>query len=116
MATLENKSHQFILPDDGGRSGEKALEGAEIPEDLQVQVHDPESTEAYPIVTYTWILSRKHYDDKREADALKALLLHCLEDRQQVIAQDLGYIKLPSSVVDRLRTELQKITATPTST
>jgi len=112
MAALENRSHRFILPDEEGKSGEKALEGAEIPEDLQIQVHDPASSEAYPIATYTWILTRKHYDDKREADALKALLLHCLEDRQQGIAQELGYIRLPSPVVDRLRTELQKVTAT----
>jgi phosphate transport system substrate-binding protein len=111
MAALENKSHEFILPDEDGRSGEKALEGAEIPDDLQIKVADPTSREAYPIVTYTWILSRKHYEDPHEADSLKTLLLHCLEDPQQKIAQELGYVKMPSPVIDRLRTELQKLTA-----
>jgi phosphate transport system substrate-binding protein len=113
MAALENRSHRFILPDEEGRSGDKALEGAEIPEDLQIKVPDPTSSEAYPIVTYTWVLSRRHYENKREANTLKALLLHCLEDRQQRIAQELGYVRLPSSLVDRLRTEVQNITATP---
>jgi phosphate transport system substrate-binding protein len=111
MAALENQSHEFILPDEDGRSGEKALEGAEIPADLQIRVPDPKSSQAYPIVTYTWILSRKHYEDPREAKSLKALLLHCLEDPQQKIAQELGYVRIPRPVIARLRTELQQLTA-----
>jgi phosphate transport system substrate-binding protein len=113
MAALENKSHRFILPDDKGKSGEKALEGATVPDDLQIRVSDPTSREAYPIVTYTWILVRKHYEDKREADTLKALLLHCLEDGQQSLAQDLGYLTLPGAVVARLRAAIAEITTTP---
>ena len=113
MAALENQSHRFILPDDDGKSGEKALEDAEIPADLQIKVPDPKSSEAYPIVTYTWILSRRHYEDRREAETLKTLLLTCLEDRQQKIAQELGYVRMPAPVVARLRAELQKLAATP---
>jgi len=113
MAALENQSHQFILPDGKGKSGAKALEGATVPNDLQIRAPDPTSAEAYPIVTYTWILVRKHYEDKRDADTLKALLLHCLEDGQQSLAQDLGYVTLPSAVVARLRAAIQTITTTP---
>jgi phosphate transport system substrate-binding protein len=109
-AALENQAHQFIQADESGKSGEKALEGAEIPEDLQIRVPDPKAPDAYPIVTYTWVLSRKHYDDKREAEALKAVLLRCLDDREQQIAQELGYLKMPSELVARLRSELEKIT------
>ena len=61
-------------------------------------------------MTYTWILSRKHYDDKREAEALKAVLRRCLEDSEQQIAQQLGYLKMPPELVARLRSELEKIT------
>jgi phosphate transport system substrate-binding protein len=110
MAALENQSHRFVQADDAGKSGEKALEGAEVPEDLQIRVPDPKAPDAYPIVTYTWVLSRKHYDDKREAEALKSVLRHCLDEEQQKIAQELGYVKMPSELLDRLRTELDKIT------
>jgi len=113
MAALENRSHVFIVPDANGKSGEKALEGAEIPEDLQIEVPDPQSAEAYPIVTYTWVLSRRHYDDKSEADELKALWLHCLDDPQQRVAHELGYVRMPPQVVARLRMEIQKIAASP---
>ncbi|MGD0674086.1 MAG: phosphate ABC transporter substrate-binding protein PstS [Polyangiaceae bacterium] len=113
MAALENQSHRFILPDKDGRAGEKALEGAAVPEDLQIKVSDPTSAEAYPIVTYTWILSRKHYDDPGEANALKTLWLHCLDDSQQQVAQELGYVKLPSAIVARLRAAIGHINASP---
>src|SRR5262249_39441965 len=31
MAALENRSHEFILPDESGKGGQRALEGAKIP-------------------------------------------------------------------------------------
>jgi phosphate transport system substrate-binding protein len=108
-AALENQAHQFMQADEAGKFGEKALEGAAIPEDLQIRVSDPTARDAYPIVTYTWIMSRKHYDDKREADALKAVLRRCLDDSEQQIAQQLGYLKMPPDLVARLRSELEKI-------
>jgi phosphate transport system substrate-binding protein len=110
MAALENRTHQFILPDDTGRSGARALAGAEIPDDLQIRVADPENDGAYPIVTYTWVLCRRHYDDARQAAAIKALLLDCLSDARQDVAVQLGYLRLPKDVVDRLKVELDKLT------
>jgi phosphate transport system substrate-binding protein len=111
MAALENRAHEFISPDDDGRAGARALEGAPIPADLQIRVPDPENRGAYPIVTYTWVLCRKRYDDRRQVATLKALLGDCLTDRKQALAQELGYLKLPSSVVDRLRSELDQVSA-----
>ena len=109
MAALENQAHQFVTADADGKAGQKALEGAEIPQDLQIHVSDPKAPEAYPIVTYTWVLSRRHYDDPRQAQALKQVLRRCLDDQQQKIAGELGYLKLPNDVVARLRSELDKI-------
>jgi phosphate transport system substrate-binding protein len=111
MAALENHSRQFVAPDADGKSGALALEGAAIPQDLQIRVADPETSGAYPIVTYTWVLSRRHYDDPREAATLKTLLLDCLTDRKQEIARQLGYVRLPEAVIDRIRTELESLTA-----
>jgi len=55
------------------------------------------------------VLSRRHYDDPRQAQALKQVLRRCLDDQQQKIAGELGYLKLPNDVVARLRSELDKI-------
>jgi phosphate transport system substrate-binding protein len=111
IAALENRAGQYIVPDESGTAGQRALEGAAIPDDLQIRVPDPAARDAYPIVTYTWILSRRHYDDPREAQELQALLLECLSDDNQEVARQLGYVKLPPDVVARLRTEVQKLGA-----
>jgi phosphate transport system substrate-binding protein len=110
-AALENHSHEFVVPDAEGKSGQLALEGATIPKDLQIRVSDPETSGAYPILTYTWVLSRKHYDDPREAATLKALLLDCLTEGKQEVARQLGYVRLPGAVIDRIRSELQTLAA-----
>jgi phosphate transport system substrate-binding protein len=108
-AALENRAHQFMPADESGTSGQKALEGAEIPDDLQIRVPDPKAPDAYPIVTYTWVLSRKHYDNKRDAEALKAVLLRCLDDHEQQVAEELGYLRMPAALITRVRSELEKI-------
>lgn len=112
MAALENHSHEFIAPSADGGSGERALEGAGIPTDLQIRVPDPERIGAYPIVTYTWVLSRRHYDDPREAMTLQTVLLDCLSDSKQEVARQLGYLKVPAAVIDRVRAELRTLVAT----
>jgi phosphate transport system substrate-binding protein len=110
MAALENHAREFIAPDDAGKAGERALEGAPIPQDLQIHVVDPPASGAYPIVTYTWVLCRRHYRDPREAETLKALFTDCLDDRNQEVARQLGYVRMPAAVVERLRAEIQGLT------
>jgi phosphate transport system substrate-binding protein len=106
MAALENRSREFVVPDPGGHAEELALEGATIPPDLQIRVPDPGTPGAYPIVTYTWVLLRRHYDDPAAIETLRPILEECLEDPQQEVAVQLGYVKLPHDVVARLRAEL----------
>jgi phosphate transport system substrate-binding protein len=86
-----------------------ALEGIELPDNMRVYVSDPAGHDAYPIVTLTWILLYRHYDNPKKAEAIKRLFQWCLTDGQQH-AEALGYAPLPRmiasrslSVLDRLR-------------
>jgi phosphate transport system substrate-binding protein len=99
MAVLENRSGRHIAP--GAESGKAALAGAKIPDNLRVFIPDPEGKDAYPIVTYTWMLCRQKYADPEQAYALKDMLRYCLGDGQKVAAE-LGYIPLPENVVSRV--------------
>jgi phosphate transport system substrate-binding protein len=111
-ASLQNHTGKFVAP--STETGRKALEGAKIPDDLQIKVPDPTiNADAYPIVTYTWILCRKQYQSGKEAETLKAVLRFALEDRQQEIGEQLGYIRLPMDVVERTRQALENITVAP---
>jgi phosphate transport system substrate-binding protein len=106
MAVLENKSGNFVVPTTA--SGQAALASAQLPEDMIVWASDPDAKEAYPIVTYTWLLCYKQYQDKKKLDVLKDLLDYCLTDGQKE-AEGLGYIPVPAEVLQKVKAAVQKI-------
>jgi phosphate transport system substrate-binding protein len=106
MAILENKAGEFVAPTTA--SGQAALAAAEFPADLIAWVPDPEAKDAYPIVTYTWILAYKQYADKNKLEALKGVLTYGLTEGQKD-AEALGYLPLPAPVVDKVKAALLNI-------
>jgi len=96
MATLENKSGAYVAPSTA--SGQAALAGAELPENLRAFLPDPAGADAYPIVTYTWLLAYRKYDNAKTAASLKAVVRYCLDEGQKV-SEEMGYVPLPQNVV-----------------
>ncbi|MGD1914057.1 MAG: phosphate ABC transporter substrate-binding protein PstS [Rivularia sp. (in: cyanobacteria)] len=99
MAALENKAGKFIVPSDEAAS--KALGAIELPNNLRAFISDPEGDESYPIVTYTWILAYKKYDNPATAKAVEAMIEYGLTEGQKVSTQ-LGYVPLPQNVVEQV--------------
>ncbi|MBV8055491.1 MAG: phosphate ABC transporter substrate-binding protein PstS [Deltaproteobacteria bacterium] len=97
MALLENKSGKYVKAD--LNTGKDALSGVQLPENLRAWITDPAGPDAYPIVTYTWLLCYKKYQNPKTADALKSVIKYGLTQGQSFSA-DLGYIPLPGNVVD----------------
>jgi phosphate transport system substrate-binding protein len=108
MAVLENRAGQYIAPNPD--SGRAALEGAKIPDNLRLFIPDPEGKDAYPIVTYTWMLCYKTYPDERKLRVLQDVLRYGLTDGQQ-LAADLGYIPLPPGVAGRVLDAVERLGA-----
>jgi phosphate transport system substrate-binding protein len=106
MAALENKSGKFVAPTPA--SGTAALASAKMDEDLIAWVDDPENKEAYPIVTYTWLLLYKNYPDKKKSALLQDLLKYVLTDGQKE-AEPLGYIPLPKPVSEKVLAAVKNI-------
>jgi phosphate transport system substrate-binding protein len=107
MASLENKNGAFVPPTP--ESGAAALVNFQIPDNLHVNVPDPEGADAYPIVTCTWLLCARHHDDAKKAQELKNVIRYCLTDGQKISAE-LGYIPLPEELRDRCLVALDQIT------
>jgi phosphate transport system substrate-binding protein len=107
MAVLENKSGAYITATTA--SGQAALASAQLPENLIVWVADPEPKDAYPIVTYTWLLVYKKYD-KSKLGVLQDLLRFGLSDGQKD-AEPLGYIPMPAPVVEKVKAAIDTIKA-----
>jgi phosphate transport system substrate-binding protein len=97
MALLENKSGAFVKPSEESCSA--ALASADLPENLRAYVPDPGGSDAYPVVTFSWILLYRNYDHQKAA-ALRDLFRWCLE-RGQHYSPDLGYVRLPANVATK---------------
>jgi phosphate transport system substrate-binding protein len=100
MASLENRDGKFIAP--GLEGGQAALANAVIPENMIVWVPDPAGDTSYPIVTYTWMIFYKKYEDPKKAEALRKMVVYCLDEGQK-ISDKAGYIPLPKNVVEKVR-------------
>ena len=106
IAALENQAGQFVEP--SPTTGLKGLETATMPANLKVFVTDPAGTDAYPIVTYSWILAYQTYEDVAKGEALKAVLKWGLLEGQQ-FSEQLGYVPLPPDVVEQAVTAVEQI-------
>jgi len=98
-ALLENKAGKFVAP--SLKSSATALAAVELPADMRAWVTDPAGDESYPIVTYTWILAKKKYDDKAKSAALKSMLKWSLTDGQK-LSEGLYYVALPEPVATKV--------------
>src|SRR5271157_6248682 len=106
MATLENKSGNYVAATT--ESAEAALASAELPPDMIVWVSDPAGADAYPIVTYTWMLLYKKYEDKDKLAALRGLIDYSVTDGQKE-SESLGYVPLPDSVAQKVKAAADSI-------
>jgi len=106
MASLQNKSGNFIAPTDA--SGASTLANVELPANLRVWPADPTGAEDYPIATFTWLLLYKNYPDATKLKALKGFVTYGLTDGQK-LAPELGYIPLPAAVVTKAQAALDTV-------
>lgn len=106
FASLENKAGKFVMPSDASAS--KTLEAVELPENFRAFISDPEGDEAYPVVTYTWMMTHKKYDDPAKAKAVEAMIEYGLTEGQKNSAE-LGYVPLPKNVVEKVASAADQI-------
>jgi phosphate transport system substrate-binding protein len=107
MALLENKSGEYVAATT--ESGQATLASAQLPDDLVVWASDPDSKDAYPIVTYTWLILYRHYSDQKKLNVLQDLLKYALGDGQKD-SEPLGYIPLPAPVAEKVKAAVQNVT------
>src|SRR5919202_1880545 len=106
MASLEKIKGKLVAHTD--QSAAKTLETVQLPENLRAFITDPEGDEAYPIVTYTWMLVHKKYPDADKAKAVEAMVEYGLTEGQKASAE-LGYVPLPKGVVEKVASAADQI-------
>jgi phosphate transport system substrate-binding protein len=106
FATLQNKSGAFVKATPA--SGAATLASVDLPANLRIWPADPSGADNYPITTFSWVMVDKNFPDKAKWAVLKAWLEYDLTDGQKV-ANDLGYIPLPPSVVEKVKKALDTV-------
>lgn len=100
FAVLENKAGEYVVPN--AESGAEALAAVKMPENLVAWLPDPDGAKSYPITTYTWMIFRKDNGNPAKAKAMRDMVEYSLTEGQK-IADSMGYIPLPPSVVEQVR-------------
>lgn len=105
MAVLENRAGAYVMP--GADGGAAALDAAvaEVPADLRLFLPDPAGADAYPMVSLVWLLLPRTATDPVRQAALAAAVDWQLGAGQRV-AEAMGYVPLPDSLVGLARRAL----------
>jgi len=106
VAALQNKSGQFVLPT--AKSGALALNSIKLDVNLAGENPNPSTSGAYPISTLTWILAYKSGNGAKTGDIQKALN-YALSGKAQSIADNLGYVPLSGSILNKSRIAVKRI-------
>lgn len=105
MASLQNQAGEFVPASSEAFDAAVASFRAELdPTDLA----DPRAAGAYPILTLSWLIARRAYDDPRKAEVLRDVIRYCLTDGQEVAAL-LGYIPLTEAAVRAIMERVERI-------
>ena len=107
-AVLQNKAGKFVGP--SAVTGAAALNGIKLdPVTLAGEDPNPSGAQAYPISTLTWILAYKSGYAPGKAQAVRDAINYALSSKAQSIADDLGYVPLAGSILNRSRIKVQQI-------
>jgi phosphate transport system substrate-binding protein len=105
-AALQNKAGKFVLPT--ATTGAAALNNIKLDSNLAGEDPNPAGVNAYPISTLTWILAYKTGNGAKTND-IRAAINYALSSKAQSIADDLGYVPLSGSILNRSRLAVNRI-------
>jgi phosphate transport system substrate-binding protein len=107
-AVLQNKAGKFVGP--SAVTGAAALNGIKLdPVTLAGEDPNPAGAQAYPISTLTWILAYKNGYAPGKAQAVRDAINYALSSKAQSLADDLGYVPLAGSILNKSRIKVNQI-------
>ena len=103
---IQNKAGKFVLPT--AAAGSAALNGIKLDANLAGENPNPAGATAYPISTLTWVLAYKSGNGANAA-AIREAINYALSSKAQSLADDLGYVPLSGSILNRARIAVNRI-------
>lgn len=106
VAAIQNKAGKFVLP--SFKTGAVALNSIALDSNLAGENPNPSAPGAYPISTLTWILAYRTGNGSK-TDDIQSALNYALSSKAQLIADDLGYVPLSGSILNKSRIAVKRI-------
>jgi phosphate transport system substrate-binding protein len=106
MAELQNKSGQFVAPNEN--TAKSALVESVAASGIKLFITDPVESNSYPVVTFSWLLLYRQYPGEQKRVALRDFVDWGLT-KGQALGPALGFIPLPEGVVERSRLTLSTV-------
>jgi phosphate transport system substrate-binding protein len=104
-AALQNRAGKFVKPN--MKSGSAALSAIKLDSNLAGEDPNPMGVESYPISTLTWILTYRKGNGQK-ADEVRKAISYLLGPAQSK-ADDLGYVPLQGSILNKARRAVEQI-------
>lgn len=105
-AAIQNKAGKFVLPT--AATGAAALNNIKLDANLAGENPNPAGANAYPISTLTWVLAYRTGNGAK-TNNIRAALNYALSSKAQSLADDLGYVPLSGSILNRARIAVGRI-------
>ena len=98
---VRNASGRFIKADLAGIKAAAAASARSMPDDFRISITDAPGKDAYPIASYTWLLTPARIPDPVKKRIIVDFL-HWMALDGQRMAENLGYAPLPASVASKV--------------
>ena len=97
---VKNSAGVFLKASLAGVTGAAAGVAKSMPDDFRVSITDAPGKDAYPISSFTWLLSPQTIQDAAKRDIITGMLRWMLTDGQNMV-ESLDYARLPKPVVEK---------------
>jgi phosphate transport system substrate-binding protein len=97
VALLQNRAGKFVPPNESTGRAALADAAAKTPVELNQSIVDPAAADAYPIVTFSWLLLYRQYDQPERGAAMREFVGWALSSGQS-FGEKMGYLPLPGDV------------------
>jgi len=98
---VRNASGRFIKADLASVSAAAASSAGAMPDDFRISITNAPGKDAYPLASYTWLLTPRRIPDPVKKRIIVDFLHWMVLDGQRM-AENLGYARLPASVASKV--------------
>lgn len=107
-ASIQNRSGYFVKANAGSLAAAAAYMANSIPPDFRGSIVNALGRDAYPIASFTWLVTPDRFPDSNKRAAAKSFLGWMLT-RGQYEPGQLGYVRLPAAFAFREQAQISKI-------